>query len=1106
MARDRELPVIRPDTYQVEGEVARGGIGRILKAHDAALGRTVAIKELLPGHRAAEGRFIREALVTARLEHPAIVPVHEAGRWPSGEPFYTMKLVSGRSLLEAIQEAPSFAVRMSLLPHVIQVADAIAYAHSKRVIHRDIKPSNVIIGAFGETLVIDWGLAKDLTFEPPASPGGDAGNTGNGTGNGKESSGSGRAPAAAMTDDTLLGTVMGTPAYMPPEQARGEPVDERADVYSLGALLYHVLSASSPYAPRGETPPNRVHRPDANSDTVSMEQRTRNVLKEAMQGKVVPLEERQPNVPQDLLTIVRKAMARDPAERYPSAKELADDLKRFQTGQLVSAHQYSTVDLARRWLRRNRAAALVGAGALLLVIALGVVSVGRVVKARAVAEAQREEAVSQRGLAQAAERQAETRAYELTLLQARASLDHDPTASLAWLKQYPVEGPGWREARAIALDAKSRGPAHDVWRAHEGTVTSLAVSPDGEWLVSGSEDRTVKLWSLDGTTRRTLGRHDDAVTAVAFAPDGKTVAAAGEDRRLVLWSLADGSRRDLGVADAVVSGIAFAPDGASVAAVSIDGTLRVAPVTGGSGELRALRGHGPGPATVAFSPDGAIIATGSEDKTIRLWPTAGAAAPRVIQAGERVGQVRFAGDGKTVVTTGENAVRLWDLAAGQSRAFPHPYPLDAVLTPDGAGLVSAGADGVIQRWDLRSGKARSLLGHDGMVRSLALSPDGKLLASGGKDGTIRLWRLEADGVRVLRGLDQGAQRPAFSPDGTRLAAGGSDGTVRIWEVASPEASGGVKVLAGAAGATRWLSWSPDGKRLATLSEDRVLRVWDAQRAEARVVVTTAAPGYRLRWAPDRDELLYTDGSDKLVLWDLARGSPRCQLGARGIGAAIYAPDGKAVAYAGDETVYLLDVASCRSQRLYQHDAAVSWLAFAPDGTLLASASKDRTAGLWSAAAGVRRLRGHNMDLYAVAFAPDGKTLATSSYDQTVRLWRVPGGELLRVLRGHEQAVGLLAFTPDGKTLVSSSLDRTLRVWSLDTGEGAVLRGHDDMIWGLAMSPDGTLAASASHDGTVRLWPVDASGGVPQDARGFARWLDVATTARMDAHNQIGSPL
>src|SRR6185369_14268601 len=156
------LPLIPQDRYDVRDEFARGGLGRIFRAHDRRLARPVAVKQLIAGGSEAARRFIREALITARLQHPAIVPIYEAGRWPSGEPFYAMKLVSGRSLDQVIKQKKTLVERLTLLPNIIAVAEAMAYAHSQRIIHRDLKPANVLVGSFGETVLIDWGLAKDL--------------------------------------------------------------------------------------------------------------------------------------------------------------------------------------------------------------------------------------------------------------------------------------------------------------------------------------------------------------------------------------------------------------------------------------------------------------------------------------------------------------------------------------------------------------------------------------------------------------------------------------------------------------------------------------------------------------------------------------------------------------------------------------------------------------------------------------------------------------------------------------------------------------------------------------------------------------------------------
>ncbi|HEY4177777.1 MAG TPA: protein kinase [Kofleriaceae bacterium] len=344
--------------FVIGTEIARGGMGRIVSARDRRLGRDVAIKELLVATPDLRARFEREARITANLQHPAIVNVLEAGRWPDGEPFYVMKFVSGQSLAAVIAERQTLDARMALLPNVIALVDALAFAHDRRVIHRDLKPANVLVGDYGETVVIDWGLAKELgkpDDAPRATPTATARNV-----------------SPELTSD---GDVMGTPAYMPIEQANGDAVDERADVYALGAILYHLLAGRPPYEGRTGAA----------------------VLDAVIEGPPTPLAARVPGVPRELVTIVDKAMARDAPDRYRTAKGLAEDLKKFQTGQLVGAHEYTAWQLVRRWIRRHRAPLAVAAVAVGVLAVLAVLSVRRIMREQARTEQQRVLAVAGRG-------------------------------------------------------------------------------------------------------------------------------------------------------------------------------------------------------------------------------------------------------------------------------------------------------------------------------------------------------------------------------------------------------------------------------------------------------------------------------------------------------------------------------------------------------------------------------------------------------------------------------------------------------------------------------------------------------------------------------------
>jgi tetratricopeptide (TPR) repeat protein/predicted Ser/Thr protein kinase len=483
------LRAVDPEDYRVLREIARGGMGRILEAWDRRHGRPVAIKVLLREDEDAAAWFEREARITARLQHPSIIPLYEAGRWSAGEPFFAMKLVAGRSLDRVMEEARTTQDKVALLPHFIAVTEALAYAHEQRVAHRDLKPSNVLVGDYGETVVIDWGLASELR--------------------------------AGDDEPTVAGHAVGTPCYMPPEQARGEPVDERADVYALGALLYQLFTGSPPY-----------------SGTSSKE-----TIARVVAGPPEPLASRLPGLPADLATLVDKAMAREPADRYPSAKEMSADLKRYAEGQLVSAHAYSPASLLVRWVKRHRAVVSMAA---LLVAALAVgggSSIRRIVRERDRADASAAEAERQRVMAdtqrEAARKAGDTldaamlarRAASVEALAAAEDRKNDTDAALSLYeaavdlrRQQLEKAPDDDEAQfQLASDRIMRGQLEPGIRAADAMADFQA----GHALAEAAHARApeVARWS------RLLGRSDaklaQALRAAGDDEGSRDVAAQG---------------------------------------------------------------------------------------------------------------------------------------------------------------------------------------------------------------------------------------------------------------------------------------------------------------------------------------------------------------------------------------------------------------------------------------------------------------------------------------------------------------------------------------------------------------------------------------------------
>ena len=1057
-SHDAALTTVPLSHYEVGEELARGGIGRVSRARDTRLGRDIALKE---PHREGDhvrARFIREAMITARLEHPAIVPVHEAGQWPDGEPFYAMKLVSGETLTARIRRASSLDERLALLPSVIAVAEATAYAHSRGVIHRDLKPANVIVGEFGETVVIDWGLAKLVDTEESTLD-----------------------MAPAQDDHTQVGAVLGTPAYMAPEQARGGVVDERADVYALGAILYETLAGVSPYQGAG-----------------------RDVIAAVIGAAPTPVERREPGIPRDLVAIVRKAMERAPADRYPTALEMAADLRHFQTGQLVGAREYSRWALLVRWLRRHLVPATVTVAALLVVATVVIVSVRRIVRSGAAAE--RAQAVAEQARAQAVARNS-----QLVVAQARAIVERDPTRALAWLQQIPVTAPLWDEARAIAVDAINRGFARHVWYVAT-KHWQASFSRDGRLLASAGADREIRIVDHARGVVRSLTLGSGATIDIAFTSLGELVAAVGDGMVAVYPSGAldgDGTPprilRHAGAAQDRTF-LAVSRDGRQIALVAADSSL-VTVLDARTGAARTFPGAPVGSRDIAFSPDGALLATVSIDRVVHVLRVADGTR-RDLTGTDVASHVVFTPDGKRLLTAELGGIREWVLETGQDNLLPFPKQryLSIAISPDGKTAAAAGFEGAIQLLDLESAQVTTLWGHDALVTDLEFSPDGHLLASAAMDHTLRLWELPAERGRVLGRVEGKAVFPVISPDRTEAAVGTEAGDIVRFSLGDAPA----RHLHGHTGAVFDLQYAPDGKRLASQSKDRTVRLWELATGESRVVASTASwvDFGRLMFAPDGRWLAVTTDLTTLQVLDAATGERRCTFGGHGFNLAhAFSPDGAQLAFTANEHVRIADLTTCEARDLYDHDAGKSAYAlrFSRDGRYLASASDDTTIGLYDLRTHeVRRLRGHDGDVVTIAFAPDGRTLGSGGSDRTVRLWDLATGTA-RVLRGHQTLVSMLEFSPDGRTIASAGLDQVIRVWDAATGAGGVLLGHRDRVVGIAFSSDGQLLVSGSHDGTVRAWTPDPLQGLPVAPAALQARLGQLTTVRIDAQDRALSP-
>ena len=1113
------LPALeRLGDFRIIREIGRGGMGVVYEAEQISLGRHVALK-VMPRQLFADPqtkwRFQREAKTAAKLHHSNIVPVFGVGEH-DGLPYYVMQFIPGLGLDEVLKElqrlqpggaaghdtsghaggelrtsrkdVSAAAVASSLLTghfaptateeddaavtpinstvtyapgtspappgaeatgspdhtpaggrmsdifslssssvllsgmggpssrkqqtywqsvaHIgVQVADALEYAHRQGIRHRDIKPSNLLLDTNGTVWVTDFGMAK--------------------------------------VDDqqnlTQTGDILGTPRYMPPEAFEGK-TDARGDVYSLGLTLYELLAFRPAFDAKDR------HR----------------LIIQVTTAEPTRLDRLNRHVPRDLVTIVHKAIDRDPAHRYATAEELAADLRRFIDDEPIHARQVSPVERFLRWRRHNPAVAgLLAAVAILLIGAttVSLIAAFRIAGARdeatrnaRTALGAQENEIAQRKLAEDNARESRQRLVRLHVANGERLLDEgDLLGALPWLtealQRETAEGPRAEAHRTRLAAVLAQAPRlAQVW-CHEQEIESAAFSPDGRRVVTASRDHTARVW--DAVTGEAITgpiRHGDIVWKAVFSPDGLRVVTASQDGTARVWDARSGQAvsralpHRLPVVDA-----SFSPDGRRVVTAGTDSTARVWDVATGEAITRPLQ-HERWLYSAVFSPDGRHVVTASDDHTAQVWDAV---------TGERVG-----------------------LALKHAAAVKH-----AAFSPNSRLVVTTSDDRTAQLWEAARGRpVGEPLAHGDRVIRAAFSPDGRFVSTGSYDRTARVWEV-ATGRLVSTSAKHhnSVQYVSFSPDGRYLVTASNDHTARVWEVATGEA---VTPPLRHNFLVTSAFFSPDGRRVLTASGDHTARVWEiAGRGEAFLTVRHDKEARYVVFSSDGRSLLTTSADGTARVWSIASG--RAVTGPLRHDAAVihacFSPDGRRVLTASkDRTARVWEVATGQSLTPpLKHDGRVVQGIFSPDGERVITVSGDGTAKRWNARTG--EPLGPPLDfkggLRGAWFGPTGHRLVTAGEDGAARVWDVATGAQLTAFSQHEGTIEEASFSPDGRKVVTASADHTARVWDAETG--AALTPHLKHGAGVAyasFSPDGRRVVTGSRQGTARVW--DASSGEP----------------------------
>lgn len=1036
---ENQLNIIPPEKkeswkYEIKDELGRGGIGRVLIAFDDRIGREIALKELIktdnPGKitalpddsklKADEIRFLREAKVTGQLEHPGIVPVYEIGRKPDGNHYYTMKLVRGMTLAQAIHDAGNLENRLRLLPHFRDICNAIAYSHSRGVIHRDLKPDNIMIGEFGETVVLDWGLAKVR-------------------GETDETETELREELTMLKVEhvgrTARGRAIGTPAYMPPEQAKGEipEIDERSDIYSLGAVLYEILTGHPPFKGRD--------------------------IKETLEmvKKGVPVEIRiyEPDAPMDLCAVVSKTLTPVKADRYQSAIEVAREIENFMSGGRINAYEYSSWELFKRFIRKNRAlSGLIGVFAIVLLA-------GSLIVLYAYRESVKNERAAHLNLSlgylEYAEKLIREKNFSGASVFAAASLYHNPfNPGSPWRypPSYVNENSEESSAQMLSMQSAlylSNVHQNDAFKADIVSVSfdarDIAVSPDGSMIaVAGKKKEIYVYFASNGKLKFILDGHKDEVSAIEFSPDGKYLASGSYDRMLNLWNAKEGVLlRSFHAPNGEIYAISFSPDSeriafggteknlwivnineselsakkvfqseSSIRAVdwSPDGSMTIVSDSAGgvyllkSGQvLKSFKNHREPVIALKFLKDNIHFISTGYDKKLLVWDIESDVPVSVLDHWDAFFDLDVSADGTlAAASTRDGIIKLINLKTRQiAELRGHEGSVfGASFLPMGDAIVSIGEDRVIKLWktDIRK-QVFTFRGHMTYIPSLSYSPDGRYLASSSWDSTIKLWNVGAESLHSSFGIPKIVSYSiAFSPDGQYIATGDSDGMIRIW---NPQNGKVLETMNGHTDQVSSIAFSPDSRYIVSGSKDRTVRIWDAGKGSQMSVLKHSTPVLAVAISRDGMTLLSGGRNGDLSFWDMRNGKNIFSVKgvSKNILSIAVSPDSKfAVTATEDGKLYKWDMVSKKNTAVVAgHEGPANMVVFSPDGKLFASVGKDVI--LWDAK-NFEKIQVIDLQYngYSVAFENDGKYFSVSDgavikrYPVILGMWKKDPAKLL----------------------------------------------------------------------------------------------------------------
>jgi WD40 repeat protein/serine/threonine protein kinase len=919
------------------------------------------------------------------------------------------RAIQGQTLEELLKEK-SARERMALLPHLISAAELVSRAHQAGTLHQRLTTRSIVIGPLGETMVLGWGAAPRDGF-------------------------------------TNAGEEPGSFSYTSPELARGDAPDVRADVYSLGAILYHILSGHPPY--RG---------------------RQVELLKALLEKAPTPIQKVQPDIPKALQEITERAMARAIKDRYESAAVMAQELQRYQANQLLGEHPYTTRELFWRWYKQSRL--WVAAGLSLVVTILLVMMIDNLLVRLQAAETNRQKrrALENEALATlrvdtlfAEKEEQKKRLEELKISQAIAWLDVDPLMSLTWLKEIDREFPNQplSLARLIAFAAEFRGLPLEVlgvsWSTPECISKTnsqhMVFSWGGERIFSGESDGSLRIWLLKTNQCATIQAHQGPINKIALSPDGVSLVSVGQDGTVLLWNTTYWKKTELAKESGPVLDVSFSPDsdlvawGGGFSDVSVWNIRESSVVARLSIASQESAQENP-VSSVVFHPKSNQLSALRADMALQTWNLK--TNKKILERARGSDPTQkttllYSQDGSSLVSLGEGSRSFYVVdtkTKREQRAELERTISAAAISPDSRWFAAVDVEGKLSLWDLRASKLtplRSFQVGPTHISSVQFLLDSDALLLGGDDGVVRVVSLLGEPVSTLLGHSAEVSQVTLSRTGEWAASSSRDHTIRVWDVSR------VKQIHGHQRRIYDLAFSSKGEELLTISEDNAVRAWSVSGSLLR---SFSAP--QTSW----------------------------------MHRAIFSPGGYWVATANDDnTAYLRSINGKEAKLLHTFAQPPTGLDFSGDGNSLWISSLEGTITRWEIPTGKRmttiQVKGtpEERGLTGIILFPGEMSAATSSYGGVIQLWdlRKEAPIEAQTLRTNLRDLQMAA-SRNGRYIAAIGTTSTVILWDLEANQSRELQHHRGAVKDIAfLSHDTFITAGA--EGDLRVWDVNTGRSV-----------------------------